>query len=247
MRIPLRSVLAFVMCLSATGIPAQADELKVLASRAIWTVLNEVGTEFENNSGHKLNVITGLSADFVRRINSGEPFDVIAAPPASLNGLIQNGKAVAASKADLARSGYGVVVRKGAPKPDVSSVEAFKASLLKAKSITYLPVPGVPQIIERLGLKEALASKTTIPDTDISAELVAEGKIELGIVAITQSFTIPGAELAGPLPSEIQTYTTFGAAVSAASSSPDAAGQLLSFLKGPSAVRVIRAQGMEPL
>jgi molybdate transport system substrate-binding protein len=118
---------------------------------------------------------------------------------------------------------------------------------LNAKSITYLPVPGVPQLIERLGLKEAIASKTTIPNSDISSELVAKGEIELGVIAITQTFTTPGIELVGPLPAEIQIYTNFGGAVSATSKAPDASRDLLKFLKGPAALRVIKAQGMEPL
>jgi molybdate transport system substrate-binding protein len=244
------AVVSFVTCVLLACIAqgtARCAELKIFASRAIWTVLAEIGPEFEKNSGHKLNVITGLSAEFVGRINGGETFDVIAAPPAALDGLIQNGKATAQSKTNLARSGYGVAVRAGAPKPDISSVEAFKRALLNAKSITYLPVPGVPQIIERLGLKDAIASKVTIPSTDISSELVAKGEIELGIVAITQTFTTPGVELAGPLPAEIAFYTTFGGAVSASSKSPDAARDLLVFLKGPRAISVIKTQGMEPL
>jgi molybdate transport system substrate-binding protein len=172
---------------------------------------------------------------------------VIAAPPAALDGLIANGKVAADSKTNLARSGYGVVIRACAPKPDISSVEAFKRALLNAKSITYLPVPGVPQLIEQLGLKEAIASKTTMPSSDISSELVAKSVVELGIVAMTQSFTTPGIELVGPLPAEIQVYTNFGGAVSTGSKAADASRDLLKFLKGPTAVRVIKDQGMEPI
>jgi molybdate transport system substrate-binding protein len=170
-------------------------------------------------------------------------FDVIAAPPGALDGLIKSGKATADSKTTLARSAWAVAVRTGAPKPDISSVEAFKRALL----ITYLPVPGVPQIIERLGLKDALASKTTIPNADICSELVAKGEIELGIVAITQIYTTPGVELAGPLPPEIQFYTAFAGAVSSTSKVPNAARDLLTFLKSPTAISVIKAQGMEPM
>jgi molybdate transport system substrate-binding protein len=158
-----------------------------------------------------------------------------------------SGKVAADSKTNLARSGYGVVIRAGSSKPDISSVEAFKRALLNAKSITYLPVLGVPQLIERLGLKEAIASKTTMPNSDISSELVAKGEIELGVVAITQAFTTPGIELVGPLPPEIQMYTNFGGAVSAASKAADASRDLLKFLKGPAAVRVIKDQGMEAI
>ena len=264
-----RAIVSLVACtlLMCISHGACSAELKIFASRAIWTVLTEIGPEFEKSSGHKLNVITGLSPEFVRRINTGEPFDVIAAPPAALDGLIKDGKVTADSqtnlarsaklwratslrappRTNLARSAYGVVVRVGAPKPDISSVEAFKRALLNAKSITYLPVPGVPQIIERLGLKDAIASKVTTPNTDISSELVAKGEIELAIVGITQTFTTPGVELAGPLPAEIQIYTAFGGAISVGSKASDAARDLLTFLKSPTAIRVFKAQGMEPI
>jgi len=246
---PQRALLSLIACLFVciSQGTAWSAELKVFASRAIWTVLVEIGPEFEKSSGHKLNVITGLSPEFVRRINAGETFDVIAAPPATLDGLIKDGKVNADSKTSLARSAYGVAVRAGAPKPDVSSVEAFKRALLNAKSITYLPVPGVPQLIERLGLKDAVASKVTTPNTDISSELVAKGEIELAIVVVTQTFTVPGVELAGPLPAEIQIYTAFGGAISAASKATDAGRDLLTFLKSPTAIRVIKEQGMEPI
>jgi molybdate transport system substrate-binding protein len=241
------SLMACVLFVCISHGTAHSAELKIFASRAIWTVLTESGPEFEKNSGHSLNVSTGLSSEFVRRINAGETFDVIAAPPAALDGLINSGKVAADSKTNLARSAYGVAIRAGAPKPDISSVEAFKRALLNAKSITYLPVPGVPQMIERLGLKDAIASKVTIPNTDISSELVAKGEVELGIIAITQTFTTPGVELVGPLPAEIQFYTNFGGAVSATSKAPDASRDLLKFLKGPTALQIIKAQGMEPI
>src|SRR5215813_3476287 len=188
----------FGVCLALASMlhsTAHAAELRVFASRAVWTVLTAIGPEFEKISGHKLNTTTGLSAEFVRRINSGEAFDVIAAPPASFEGLIRGGKILPNSPIRIARSGYGVVVRAGAQKPDIGSVESFKRTLLNAKSITYLPVPGVPQLIEELGLKDAIASKVTIPNDDISAELVAKGEVELGIVAATQAFTTPRVEL----------------------------------------------------
>ena len=245
-----RTVVSLVACVLSVCIShgtARSAELKIFTSRAISTVLAKIGPEFEKNTGHKLDVITGMSSEFVGRINAGETFDVIAAPPPVLDGLIKSGKVAADSKTNLVRSAYGVAIRVGAPKPDISSVETFKRALLNAKSITYLPVPGVPQLIERLGLKDAIASKVTMPSTDISSELVAKGEIELGILVVTQMFTTPGVELAGPLPPEIQFYTSFGGAVSATSKSAGAARDLLVFLKGPTAIPVIKAQGMEPI
>jgi molybdate transport system substrate-binding protein len=150
------------------------------------------------------------------------------------------------SRTSLVRSGVGVEVRKGAPKPDISSVEAFKRALLNAKSLGYLPAGGVIQLVERLGLTDALKAKVTIPNTDIVSELVAKGEIELGVVVITQILTTPGVELVGPLPPEIQYYTEFVGGISAKSKAPDAARDLIKFLTGPIAIPVIKSQGMEP-
>jgi len=224
-----------------------AAELKIFTSRAIATVLEKIGPEFEKSTGNKLNVISGLTLEFMDRIDAGEAFDVVGAPPPVIDQMIKSGKVVADSKINLVRSAVGVVVRAGAAKPDISSVDAFKRTLLNAKSITYLPVPGVPQLIERLGLKDAIASKVTVPKSDTSTELVAKGEVELAIVVITQSFTTPGVDLVGPLPPEILLYTSFGGAVSANSKAPEASRELLKFLKSPSAISVIKAQGMEPI
>jgi molybdate transport system substrate-binding protein len=160
--------------------------------------------------------------------------------------LFKEGKVIADSRTRLVRSGTGVEVRAGAPKPDIGSVEAFKRALLNAKSIGYLRIAGVPQLMERLGLADTLKSKTTIPDTDTVSELVAKGELELGVVVITQILSTPGVELVGPLPADIQLYIDFVAGVSANSKEPDAARALIKFLTGPTANPVIKSQGMEP-
>jgi molybdate transport system substrate-binding protein len=211
---------------------SHAAELKIFASRAVATVLQQVGPEFERTTGNKLNLITGLSPEFVKRINEGEKFDIIAAPPPSLDGLMKSGKLLANSRANLVRSGVGVEVRKGAKKPDISSVDAFKRALLNAKSIGFLPVGGVPELMQRLGIADAIKSKTTVPHSDIVSELVAKGELDLGVV--------------GPLPPDIQIYTVFAVAVSAESKAPDQARALINFLSGPKAAPVIKSQGMEP-
>ena len=160
--------------------------------------------------------------------------------------MIENGKVIVDTRTKLARSGYGVAVRSGAPKPDVSTTDAFKRVLLNAKSIGYLPTPGVPELLERLGIADAIKSKITIPKTDIVNELVAKGELEIGVISITQTVTTPGIDLAGPLPPEIQVYTAFEGAVSVNSKAPDAARALLKFLTGPTAIPVIKSQDMEP-
>jgi molybdate transport system substrate-binding protein len=225
---------------------ANAAEIKIFTSRAIATVLEVVGPEFERTSGHKLNIMSGFSPNFVKQIRAGEPFDVVVSPPATIDGLVKSGHVLPETVASLVRSGIGVGVRAGGPKPDVSTVEAFKRALLNAKSIVYLPTGAVPQLIERLGIADAIKSKVTNPSSDIGSELVSKGEIELVVVVITQILTTPGVELAGALPPEIQVYAVFAAGISANSKVPDAAQSLIRFLRGPSVIPVIRSQGMEP-
>lgn len=166
-----------------------------------------------------------------------------------MTGFINEGRIIAATRTDVARSGIGVEVRAGARKPDISSVEAFKRALLEAKSIAYLRVGSglyLAGLLERLGIAEAIKSKVTRPDSDIVSELVAKGEVELGMVVITQILTTAGVELVGPLPAEIQSYVAFTAGISVNSRAPEAAGGLIKFLTGPVAAPVIKAQGMEP-
>ena len=239
----------FTLLVGWTAI-ANAAEIKIFSTRAIATVLEKVGPEFERTTGHRLNVTTDIAIRMVRRVLAGESFDVLVAAPGQIDGLIKEGKIIPATRTNLTRSGIGVEVRAGSPKPDISSVEAFKRALLDAKSIAYLKEgqSGVylAGLLERLGIAEAIKSKVTRPDTDIVSDLVAQGHIELGMVVITQILTTPGVELVGPLPPEIQSYITFTGGVSTASREPNAGKELISFLTGPVALPVIRAQGMEP-
>ncbi len=225
-------------------------EIKVFTTRAIATVLDKVGPEFERATGHKLSVTTDIAIKMVRRIQAGEPFDFLVAAPEQIDGLIRNGKITADTRTNLARSGIGVEVRAGARKPDISSVEAFKRALLNAKSIAYLREgqSGVylAAMIERLGLAEALNPKVTRPESDIVSELVAKGEVELGMVVVTQILTTPGVTLVGLLPPELQSYVVFAAGVSTNSRASSAAKDLIKFLTGPSAITVMKSQGMEP-
>jgi molybdate transport system substrate-binding protein len=233
----------------AQPVIANAAEIKVWTARAIATVLAEIGPQFERTTGHNLNVYSGLPADFLRRANAGEPFDILISGSSPVDAWIKEGRIIAETRIDIVRSGIGVEVRAGAPKPDISSVEAFKRALLDAKSIAYLRVGSgiyLAGLLERLGIAEAIKSKVTRPESDVVSELVAKGDVELGMVVITQILTTPGVDLVGPLPPEIQSYVMFTAGVSANAKVPDAAKQLIKFLTGPTAIPVIRAQGMEP-
>lgn len=236
------------MLLLTQPVVVKASEIKIWTARALATVLAEIGPQFERETGHRLNVVSDLPAGFARRANAGEQFDIFISASSTVNDWIENGSIIATTRMDIARSGIGVEVRAGARKPDISSVEAFKRTLLDAKSIAYLRVGSgiyLAGLLERLGIAEAIKSKVTRPESDTVSELVAKGEVELGMVVLTQILTTPGVELVGPLPPEIQSYIMFSGGISTNSKVRNAAKQLMKFLRGQTALRVIRAQGME--
>lgn len=226
-----------------------AAEIKIFTARAIATVLAEIGGEFERATGHRLIVISDLPPGFLRRVSAGEHFDVVISGSVPVDEWIRDGRLVAMTRTDVARSGIGVEVRAGSPRPDISTVDAFKRALLNARSIAYLKVGSgvyLDGLLQRLGIDNAIRSRVTRPDSDIVSELVAKGEVELGMTVITQILTTPGVDLVGPLPSEVQSYVTFVAAVGADSNVKGAATELIEFLKGPRAIAVMKTQGMEP-
>ena len=248
-RLIFRIVLGIVV-IYANSANTSGAEIKVWTARALATVLIEIGPEFERTTGHKLVVTSGLPNEFLKRVNVGEQFDLLISGSTVVDEWIKSRRLMAESRTDVARSGIGVEVRKGAPKPDISSVEAFKQTLLNAKSIAYLKVGSgiyLERLLERLGIAGTLQTKVTRPDSDIVSELVADGKIELGLVVITQILTTPGVEFVGPLPPEIQSYVKFTAGISSSTKVSAEARKLIDFLRGPTAIPVIKKQGMEPL
>jgi len=252
-RVGLNSVSATIIALALLGLQpvvAQQATLRVFTTRAIRTVLDRVGSEFERTSRHRLEITTDIAAPMVRRIRSGEPFDLLVAAPDQIDALVTDGFIIPETRSDLARSGIGVAVRQGATIPDVSSVVAFKRTLLHARSIAYLKEgqSGVylARLLEDLSIAAAIEPKVVRPDRDIVSQLVAQGDVEVGMVVVTQILTTPGVTLAGPLPDEIQNYVVFAAGVSAQSRAVRVAKDLLSFLMSPAARAVMRSQGMQP-
>ena len=249
---PLIAGIALLGCGPVQGsvreAPPPRGEIRVWTTRAIATVLAQVGPEFERTSGYHLRIVSDLPPAFARRREAGEPFDLFISGSATVDEWIRAGHVVAATRTELARSAIGVAVRAGAPKPDLGSVDAFRRALLGAKSVAYLRVGSglhIDGVLERLGLADAVRSKARRPEGDSVAVLVAQGEVELGLVVITQILTTPGVELAGPLPPELQSYVTFTAAVGSRTRLSDVGARLIQFLQGPAAARVILAQGME--
>jgi molybdate transport system substrate-binding protein len=195
-------------------------------------------------------VFTDVAAVMKRRIEAGEPFDLAILVNFQTDDLITKGKLVADTRSDLMKAGIGVAVRRGAKVPDIGTVEAFKQTLLDAKSITYLKEGAstiyLDRLFARMGIADALRAKTIKPETESVSEAVATGDVELGIIVIPNILSVPGAQLVGPIPEDIQSYIVFTAAVAANSPNQQAARDLISFLRSPAAISAIKAKGMSP-
>jgi molybdate transport system substrate-binding protein len=229
---------------------AHSAELKIFGSRVTKMMMADVGPELERSTGLTPVVVTDVAAVMKRRIEGGEPFDLAVLVDFQTDGLIKAGKLLADSRANIMKAGIGVAVKRGAPKPDISTVEAFTRTLLEAKSITYLKEGAstlhLDKVFAQLGIADALKAKTVQPMTESVSEAVAAGEVELGIIVIPNILSVPGAELVGPIPQELQSYIVFTAAVSAQSAHQQAARDLIKLLTSPAAIPLIKAKGMEP-
>jgi molybdate transport system substrate-binding protein len=238
-----------VMALSVLTCAAQAAELKLLVGNALKTVMDEVGPQFEKETGNTLSVTLGTTAQLKSRINAGEAFDAVILAKPALDELAGEGRVVMSTRPIIARSGIGIAVRKGTPKPDLSTDDAFKRAMLNAKSIGYVdqtPTAAALQMLfAKLGIADEMKPKSKALNIQ-AAVAVTNGDVEIGLTQISEILAYPGVELAGPLPADIQTYTTFAAGVGAASKDPGGAAALIRFLTAPGAASVIRAKGMEP-
>jgi molybdate transport system substrate-binding protein len=230
---------------------AQAAEIKVLASNALKTTLEELAPQFEKATENKLAITFGAAAELKADIEKGAAVDVAILTAAVTDDLVKAGKLAAADRTDIARSGAGVAARKGAPKPDISSADAFKRALLEAKSIAYVEAgataPYIKSLFVRLGIADEVKSKLKPqPTSNPAANAVANGEAELGITQISEILPYAGAQLVGPLPPELQLYTVYPAALAAGSKQTEAGKALIKFLGSPPAVAVLKAKGLSP-
>jgi molybdate transport system substrate-binding protein len=230
--------------------PASGDELRIFGSRVTKMIVEEVGPQFEQATGHHLVVLTDVAAVMKRRIEAGEPFDLAVLVNFQADELIGKGKLAGDTRADVMKAGIGVAVRRGARLPDIGTVEAFKQTLLAAKSIIYLKEGAstiyLDGLFARLGIADSLRAKTIKPETESVSEAVAAGEVELGMIVIPNIISVPGAQLVGPIPEEIQSYIVFTAAAASNSPNQQAARDLIAFLKSPAAIAAIKAKGMNP-
>lgn len=243
------ALLAWALASGAAG----AAEVKVLSAAALRPVLSELTADFERSTGHKLAIVYDTAGAVRDRIQRGDPADVAITTTPQVEELVKLGKLVPEGRIVVAKVGIGLAVRSGAAKLDISSVEAFKRSMLAAKSILYAdPARGgaagihFAQVLDRLGIAADMRPKTKLIQGINVVELIAKGEADIGVTQISLIVGQPGIELAGALPAELQHYTVFSASVVAGAKEPEAAKALIKFLSGPATAPVIKARGMEP-
>ena len=229
---------------------AKAAELKVLAGGSIAGPLNELKAQFERDSGHKLTIHFDSTPNLIKAVTSDAPFDLGVVPVDVFKDAAAKARFAPGPTIDIARVGYGVAVRAGAAKPDISSPDALKQTLIKAQSIATLPASAagayVLSVFERLGIGEAMKAKIKVQATPAEIpQAVAKGEAELGVF-LTNVLIAPGVELAGSFPAELQQELLFTAAVAQARKEADAAKALITFLRSSAATAVIKAKGMNP-
>jgi molybdate transport system substrate-binding protein len=222
--------------------------IKILSGGAMKSLMAELVPLFERESGHKAEIEFALTSALTKTIEGGAAFDVALLPRPDLDALVQAGKIAAGSTADVTRSTVGLCVRAGAPKPDIATVDAFKSALMAARSISYSDGPSgayIAALLARLGIADAMKPKTRLTGGPV-AELVASGEAEIGMQQIVAILPVKGAELVGPLPSELQNVIVYAAGLSGTAQKSAAAHALIIFMASPDVVRLIRAKGLEP-
>jgi molybdate transport system substrate-binding protein len=234
----------------ASTTPAQSPELHAMVSDGMKTVVEELTPQIEHATGRKLSAQFNSSKNLRDKIQGGEPFDVVIITSDVLDALIQQGKVAAAGRAEISRTGIGMGVRAGTPKPDISSPEALKKTFLSAKSITFNPsgasAPHTFDMFARMGITDVMKPKLML-DTDPGQpqRSVAAGKSELVVSLIPEIQFFPGVDLVGPIPAEYQSYINFSGGISANAKDAAGAKALLAFITSPAVVPVLKAKGME--
>lgn len=224
--------------------------MRILASNSIRAVLAELVPQFERAHDCTVAISYDPAKVMLARIEKGETADLIITGSGAIDALVKNGKVLAASRRALARCGVGVAVRAGSPRPDIGTVEALKRALIAAKSVAYTQEGASGMhfsgVIERLGIAEEVRAKAVRQPGGLIGELVAAGRAEIAIQQIPELMAVPGIELVGALPADVQLVTVSSAGIFSGTKHAEAAQSFIDFLASPAAARVIRAKGLEP-
>ncbi|WP_418121347.1 substrate-binding domain-containing protein [Variovorax sp. 160MFSha2.1] len=260
--LPLIAALALAGCgslgtnSSSTSKPVAGADIHVMTSGGFTAAYNDLRPEFERSSGRSVKTAYGASmgnADdsIPSRLARNEPADVVILARPALDALVAQGKVVPGSQVDLVRSSIGFAVRKGAPRPDISTVDALKRTLIAAPSIAYsASASGTyyeTELLKKLGIEDQVKPKSKRILSERVGSVVARGDAALGLQQVSELLPIAGIDYIGPLPAEVQRVTVFSAGVATGSKQPDAARQLIRYLNSPAAAPTIAKTGLEPL
>jgi molybdate transport system substrate-binding protein len=250
-----KSLVGVITTVLAAGIfvfseTAHAAEIRVLATAAVQEIYNELGPQFENASGHKLVTTWAGTVDVVKKIGAGESFDLVLVAANSLDELAKMGRFGPGSITGIAKSGIGVAVPAGAKKPDLSSGDALKRTLLSAKSIAYSTGPSgvyMAGLIQKMGIADELKPRIKIvPPGSLVGEVVARGEADIGFQQTQEFLSVKGIQFVGPLPPDVQVMTLFSGGIPVNAKEIDGARALVKFMTAPAATPVIKKTGMEP-
>jgi molybdate transport system substrate-binding protein len=243
----------FLLWLWAAGAGAQAAEIKVMATVAFTPTLTELGPTFEVATGNKLVIVYSVIADLKKRIEAGETADVMILSRTALDDLQTQGKVTPGSIVNLGKSYVAVGVRAGAPRPDISTPDKLKAALLATKSISYAdPAKGgasgvyFAKVLDKLGIADQMKAKTTLVPGAESGELVAKGEVDMAVAQASEIAAIPGTQVVGPLPGDLNSEITFSAGIGPTAKNPAAAKALIQHIVGPAGAPVMKSKGLDP-
>ena len=242
-------------CADRTTGSAHAAEIDAMITTAMKAAVDELAPPFERANGHVLRITYGPSGGLARRLNAGEGADLIVVDSKALDELIKQGKVVG-GRTDVARTGIGIAVRKGAPKPDVSSPEALKRALLAARTVGHAAPAGgsitaahIERVFRRLGIAAEMTPKVKLaaggPNGRVSV-LVSSGEAEIGLQQVSELMSNPQVEVIGMLPAELQLTTIYSAGVTTSAREAEAARALIKALTAPSAAAIYKVKGLDP-
>jgi molybdate transport system substrate-binding protein len=246
MKIALSIAAAALLLSGAAG----AAEIKVLSTQATEEAYKELVPQFEKASGHKVTTVFTGTLGVMKRLSDGEAYDLLIMSRQSIDELSQSGKVVAGSRTDIAKSGVGAAVGKGKPKPDISTVDALKKTLLAAKSIGYSTGPSgiyVVSMFQKMGIVDEVKTKLKQTPTGVFVgSIIASGEAEIGFQQVSELSFFPGIDYVGPIPAEVQLITIFSAGIPAGTKQADAAKALVSFITAPAAAAIFKKHALDP-
>ncbi len=229
---------------------AHSAEIKVLSTQATEDAYKELVPQFEQATGHKVTTVFTGTLGANKRLADGESYDMLIMSSGSIDEYLKSGKLAAGSRVDLAKSGVGIGVKAGARKPDISSVEALKQTMLSALSIGYSTGPSgiyIVSLFEKLGIADQVKGKLKQTPTGVLVgTLIASGEAEIGVQQVSELSHFPGVDYVGPLPEAVQRYTTFASGIVADTKESEAAKALVKFITAPAAAQAYKKRGMEP-